>query len=70
MRENYESYSSILQCAPRVLAHTLVVDTPASADGKVRHVQLRYCTPNNTQVTVDRAVQRLILLVPVDSDSE
>ena len=48
----------------------LVVDAPASADGKVRHVQLRYCTPNNTQVTVDRAVQRFILLVPVDSDSE
>ena len=48
----------------------LVVDATPSADGNVRHVMVQYRTPTNIQVTVDRAVQRLILLVPVDSTAE
>ena len=47
----------------------IVVDATPSADGKVRHAQLRYQTNENTNIVVDRPVQRLILLVPVD-DSE
>ena len=48
----------------------LVIDATPSADGKVRHVILQYRTPSNIQIKVDRPVQRLILLVPVDNDTE
>ena len=44
----------------------IVDDATPSADGKVRHVQVRYRSDENTNIIVDRPVQRLILLVPVD----
>ena len=48
----------------------LVVEVQPSADGHVRHVTLQYRTANNIQIRVDRPVQRLILLIPVDGDAE
>ena len=48
----------------------LVIDATRSADGKVRHVMLQYRTPGNILVKVDRPIQRLILLVPIDGDTE
>ena len=47
----------------------LVVDATPSSDGKVRHVTVRYRTPGNIEINVDRPVQKLILLVPIDSDN-
>ena len=47
----------------------IITEANPSEDGKVRHVRLRYRTKDNTNITLDRPVQRLILLVPVD-DSE
>jgi hypothetical protein len=44
----------------------LVVDATPSDDGKVRHVKVRYTTNEKLSSTVDRPVQRLILLVPAD----
>ncbi len=45
----------------------VVEDATPSTDGKVRHVTIRYRTPGNTEVRIDRPVQKLILLVPVDN---
>ena len=44
----------------------LVVDATPSDDGKVRHVKVRYMSNEKLFSTVDRPVQRLILLVPAD----
>ena len=43
----------------------VVDEATPSDDGKVRHVRVRYRN-GDTNITVDRPVQRLILLVPVD----
>ena len=43
----------------------VVEEAVISADGKVRHVTVRYRTPGNVEIVVQRAVQRLVLLVPV-----
>ena len=44
----------------------LVIDATPSADGRVRHVSVRYRTTTNIETVVDRPIQRLILLVPAD----
>ena len=44
----------------------IVTEAHPSNDGKVRHVKLRYRTTDDTNIIIDRPVQRLILLVPVD----
>ena len=43
----------------------IVVETIPSLDGRIRRVKVRYCNPNET---VERAVQRLIVLVPADEN--
>ena len=43
----------------------VVDEATPSDDGKVRHVRVRYRN-GDTNITIDRPVQRLILLVPVD----
>ena len=45
----------------------IVTEANPSEDGKVRHVKIRYQTKDNTNITLDRPVQRLILLVPADN---
>ena len=45
----------------------IITESDPSEDGKVRHVSLKYRTKDNTNIIVDRPVQRLILLVPVDN---
>ena len=44
----------------------VVTEAIPSADKRVRRVKLAYKSENNTHIVVERAVQRLILLVPVD----
>ena len=42
----------------------LVEEAIISMDGKVRRVLLSYKSPDNTRITVERPVQKLIILVP------
>ena len=44
----------------------VVSKSESSEDGRVRRVKLKYKSENNTPIEIERAVQRLILLVPVD----
>ena len=44
----------------------VVSKSESSEDGRVRGVKLQYKSENNTPIEIERAVQRLILLVPVD----
>ena len=44
----------------------VVEEATVSSDGKVRHVRIRYRSKENKNIVIDRPVQRLILLVPVD----
>ena len=47
----------------------VVEASPSLRDGFVRNVQVTYRNPNHTaNTTVTRAVQRLIVLVPVDDE--
>ena len=48
------------------LLMAIVTEAIPSNDGKVRHVKLRYRTTDDTNIIIDRPIQRLILLVPVD----
>ena len=48
----------------------VVTEAIPSADKRVRRVKLAYKSENNTDIVVQRAVQRLILLVPVDGKDD
>ena len=43
----------------------VIVETIPSVDGRIRRVKVMYKNPNET---VERAVQKLIVLVPVNED--
>ena len=45
----------------------IITEADPSEDGKVRHNRLKYRTKDNTNIIIDRPIQRLILLVPVDN---
>ena len=46
----------------------IVTSANPSGDGKVRHVTIKYKSSENIEIQVERPVQRLILLVPVDEE--
>ena len=41
-----------------------------SEDNRIRRVMISYRSENNTEIVVQRAVQRLILLVPVEGNDD
>ena len=46
-----------------------VVEAKTSEDGKVRRVRLFYKSKSGAAQEIERAVQKLILLVPTDGDA-
>ena len=41
-----------------------------SEDKRIRRVMISYKSENNTEIVVQRAVQRLIVIVPVEGDDD